>query len=113
MRSARRHVDVPAATFGVQARRDGDRFDERGLAAAVVTDEERDRWVQRQLGERADRGDREGIARCVRAILALEHDRAHEWVGHSMSIGVSWTWSEPRYDSPPHGVRIHAQARRV
>jgi hypothetical protein len=50
-RIAASEVEVRAPAFGVEARRNGDRLDERRLAAAILADEERDGWTQgRVLG---------------------------------------------------------------
>jgi hypothetical protein len=44
-------VEVLAAALGIESGGDGDGLDQRGLAAAILTDEERDLWVQVQRVE--------------------------------------------------------------
>ncbi len=69
VRRARRELERlhPSAALGVQLARDGDRLDERRLAAAVVADEERDARVEleRRVDEAADRRDLERVVGVV------------------------------------------------
>src|SRR5581483_6340181 len=78
LRAARGEVEVLRAALGVEARRDGDRLDERRLPAPVLADEERHLRVQRERPELADRGDREGIRVPARDLARVERDLEQE-----------------------------------
>src|SRR6202042_2283077 len=66
------------ATFGVEARGDGDRLQQRALPASVLANQKRQPRIELQLVELGDRGDVERILAEVGDLVPLEADRTNE-----------------------------------
>src|SRR5262245_12016185 len=75
----RAKVLVP--TFGVVARADRDRFNQRRLAGAVFAHEERDAGVELKLGQRGNGGDREWIRGEVSTLVSNQLQMAQDAIG--------------------------------
>src|SRR4051812_36765942 len=72
--ASRAKLKVLRATLCVEAGEDRDRFDQGGLARAVLADEKRDLGIERELVESSDRRNRERIGAEVTDAVA---DQTH------------------------------------
>ena len=82
VRGACREGEVAAAAFGIEADRDGDRLDQRGLAAPVLAGKQRQPGVELEFGQSPDRGNRERIGIEVFDLVTHQHDGTDERIDH-------------------------------
>ena len=75
--------DVAAPALSVEACCDSDRLDKRRLAASVLAREERHVWVDLELVELPDRGDRERVGVEVVDLVALQNERTDKSLVHA------------------------------
>ena len=101
VRRARLEAKVARATFRIESERDGNRLEQRRLSGAVLADEERDRWMQRDALEVSNRRQVEWVSPEVWNTLSAQHYLTDEPGAHASSSSSSPAGSAGITPAPP------------